>query len=283
MDVPQQSSCRFNHKHVYLLGHLDPVLLREMLATKIVSVELHDNDEYISNPDDAAVAIFSAGKAKFTFRDFLRKNCLQLKLRSDVFPLKRDTVDNTENLDLNTTARKGEKSVEKASPYLVNSTYAVIIANLARPIGEFDEATELALFRREQAKLEGKEADEKPTTPYNESVRPISQSEGRPGTTLSQTTPAWNPEDAIFERLIIIIPYKSPDLVKRIEASFEKVNLLGLNLENARYLNTKDFSEAERKNRSLDFIGGFSLMDSETRMYIFEGLGGRGKGLDMFY
>jgi hypothetical protein len=29
--------------------------------------------------------------------------------------------------------------------------------------------------------------------------------------------PDWNPAEAIFERLIIIIPYKSPDLVKRIE------------------------------------------------------------------
>lgn len=29
--------------------------------------------------------------------------------------------------------------------------------------------------------------------------------------------PEWNSADAIFERMIIIIPYKSPDLVKRIE------------------------------------------------------------------
>jgi len=131
---------------VFLIGHLDHVLLREMLATKIVSVELHDCDEYIANKEDAAVAKFSAGKAKFTFRDFLRKNCLELKLRSDVFPLKRDEVDNTQNLDLNTTARKNEKTVEKASPYLINSTYSVIIANLARPIGMFDEKAELELL-----------------------------------------------------------------------------------------------------------------------------------------
>lgn len=119
------------------------MLLKEMLATQIVSVELHDCDEYIQNEEDAKVAKFSAGRAKFTFRDFLRKNVLELKLRSDIFPLKRDEVDNTNNLDLNTTARKGEKGVEKASPYLVNSTYSVIIANLARPIGPFNYETEL--------------------------------------------------------------------------------------------------------------------------------------------
>lgn len=57
----------------------------------------------------------------------------------------------------------------------------------------------------------------------------------------------------------------------------------GLNLTNARYLSTKELSEDERKDRKLDFIGGFSLMDSETRMYIFEGLGGEGRGIHEFY
>lgn len=135
MDMPQQLHCRFNHKHVFLVGSLDPVLLKEMLSTQNVGVELHDCDEYIANKEDEAAAKFSAGKAKFTFRDFLRKNCLELKLRSDIFPMKRVEVDNTQNLDLNTTARKNEKTVEKASPYLINSTFSVLIANLARPIG----------------------------------------------------------------------------------------------------------------------------------------------------
>lgn len=52
----------------------------------------------------------------------------------------------------------------------------------------------------------------------------------------------WNENDAIFERMVIKIPYKSPDLVKRIEETFERVNLKGLNLPNARYLSTKEFS-----------------------------------------
>jgi hypothetical protein len=132
---------------VFLIGHLDPVMLKEELTTKIVAVELHDCDEYIHDEEDAKKAKFSAGRAKFTFRDFLRKNCLELKLCSDVFPLKRDEVDNTQNLDLNTTARKGEKTVEKASPYLINNTYSTVIANLARPIGPFDEEVELKVFK----------------------------------------------------------------------------------------------------------------------------------------
>jgi hypothetical protein len=39
-----------------------------------------------------------------------------------------------------------------------------------------------------------------------------------------------------------MIPYKSPSMVKSIEETFEKLNLKGLNLPNARYLSTKEFS-----------------------------------------
>ena len=81
-------------------------------------------------------------------------------MRSDIFPLKRDEVDNTKNLDLNTTARKNEKTVEKSSPYLLNSTYAVLIANLARPIGEFDEKQELINLKK--ASTPPEEAEESP-------------------------------------------------------------------------------------------------------------------------
>jgi hypothetical protein len=88
---------------------------------------------------------------------------------------------------------------------------------------------------------------------------------------------------AIFERMIIIVPYKSPEIVKHVEAIFERINLTGLNLENSRYLNVKELSEDERADRTLDYLGGFEIMDSEFRMFIIEGLGGRGHGMDQFY
>jgi hypothetical protein len=50
-------------------------------------------------------------------------------------------------------------------------------------------------------------------------------------------------------------------------------------LSNARYLNTKELSEAERKDRTLDFIGGFQLLDDKFRMFYLEGLGGEGKAM----
>ena len=73
----------------------------------------------------------------------MRPFCRELKLRSDVFPRKKAEVDNTQNLDLNTTARKNEKTIEKFSPYLINATYAVVQANLSYPIGAFNAENEM--------------------------------------------------------------------------------------------------------------------------------------------
>jgi hypothetical protein len=106
LDHPQQPFIKFLHKHVFLLGLHDPVMLKELLATQVVRVDLHDCDEYFA-PEDEKEAKFSIGQAKYLFKDLLRPNCKELKLRSDVFHVKRELQDNTQNLDLNTTARKG--------------------------------------------------------------------------------------------------------------------------------------------------------------------------------
>ena len=86
--MPQASACKFNHEHVFLIGKQnDPIALREQLATKMVKVYLHDSDEYRREGDDEVI-IFPKGLAQFTFRDFLRPFCKEVKLRSDVFPCK---------------------------------------------------------------------------------------------------------------------------------------------------------------------------------------------------
>ena len=88
-------------------------------------------------------------------------------------------------MDLNTTARKNEKTVEKASPYLIHNTYSTVISNLARPIGHFQEEAELLEFKKqlaaEKALLEGEEA--KPESPAAETPG----EESRPGTQLEQS------------------------------------------------------------------------------------------------
>ena len=67
---------------------------------------------------------------------------------------------------------------------------------------------------------------------------------------------------AIFERMIIIMPYVAAiDTVKNIEETFEHLNLKNLKLASAKYLNTKELTEKERADRTLDFLSGFEIMD----------------------
>ena len=89
-----------------------------------------------------------------------------------------------------------------------------------------------------------------------------------------------DPSQAIFERMIIILPYKAPEMVKQIQIAFENINLQGLNLDNSRYLNIKELTQEEKDNRLLDFLGGFELIDSEMRLFVIEGLGGKGNSMD---
>ncbi len=83
--------------------------------------------------------------------------------------------------------------------------------------------------------------------------------------------------------MIIVLPYRSSAKVKHIESCFESINLKCLGLSNIRYLNIKELTEEEKSNRSLDFLGGFELMDKEMRMYILEGQAGEGKSMQQFY
>ena len=207
-------------------------------------------------------------------------------------------MDNTQNLDLNTTARKNEKTIEKFSPYLINASYAVIQANLSFPIGSFNLENELAAAQSlnageslaeeskaggDASKISDARGSVSKTLNSMESVQDMAAAEGSTVIDKSLPDPIADINGAIFERMIVIVPYKSPETVKHIEATFERINLTGLNLENSRYLNTKELSEEERAARDLDFLGGFEIMDSEFRMFIIEGLGGRARGMDQFY
>jgi hypothetical protein len=288
------------HRHVYLVGLIDHVIFKEWLATKTVRLEIHDNDEYVAKEDEED-AKFSFGCASFSLSDFLKPKTRSLKLRSDVFPLKREQPDLTKNLDLNTTARKGERQVEKGSPYLINSTYAILAADLAHPIAKFDEEKELKEALRLKEEASKLDEESQPTDSKAQlKGRPGSKEAGKrpPSSKASLQKKEEEPEkveraedviddfdenEAIFERAIIIIPYKSPDNLKRIQDSVDTINMEGLGFDSVRYLNTKELDETERANRRLDFVGGFELIDSEFRMFILEGIGGLNRGMDKFY
>lgn len=63
--------CKWNHQHVFLLGERDQVIVKELLASKNLKVELHDCDEHTK--DDQT--LFSYGKAKFALKDLLNPFC----------------------------------------------------------------------------------------------------------------------------------------------------------------------------------------------------------------
>ena len=232
--------------------------------------------------DPAENPKFSFGLAKFHLKDLLNPHCSNMKLRSDVFPVKRALLNNENNLDLNTTARKEERAIEKSSPYLINGTYYVISVDLAYNIGEFDEAKELEELKRKLTEEEGEQEAAKEELKHQES-KEIDKSDSKPAQDEEVET-IHDISGTIYERAVYILPYEnSAELLKKIYDSIEQINLQGLNLENIRHLNTKEFSDIEKQNRLLDFIGGFELMDSEFRMIVLEGLGGKGHCMNKFY
>ena len=90
-------------------------------------------------------------------------------------------------------------------------------------------------------------------------------------------------QEAIYERVVIVIPYKAPDMVKRINQSFVDINLHLLGLDSPTYLNTRVLTPEEKQDRSMDFLGGFIFIEKECRIYVIEGRGGPGNSIDQFY
>lgn len=76
---------------------------------------------------------------------------------------------------------------------------------------------------------------------FGDVSRPESNFRSKSGLS-SNFASASHHSEAVFERMVIIIPYRSGDYVKKIESSFERINLKGLGLANARYLSTKELT-----------------------------------------
>jgi hypothetical protein len=114
-------------------------------------------------------------------------------------------------LDLNATARKAERTIEKANPYLVNATFFIVSVDLAHPLGTFNEEAEKKLI---QQKLDGESGA--PLVPGNASPEPpgsraqSSQMDSRP------PIESFNENDAIFERLVYVFPYGSNNLLTQL-------------------------------------------------------------------
>ena len=130
-------------------------------------------------------------------------------------PAKRVDADTT-TLDLNTTAKKNGRAQDKLNPYLANNTYCVIKANLAFPIQVFDEVAELKLCEqlREMEYLKMLEKEERQLAlDRGEELEPVQEikQENKQKYQKKVVKDKIDPNDAIYERMVILLPYKAPD------------------------------------------------------------------------
>lgn len=290
--LPQDEICKWMHHHCFLLGEADQVVLKELLETQTVKIELHDSEEEVKvvDPDQPK---FPFGLAKISLKDILNPYSLQLRLRADVFPLKRDINYDNFNLDLNQTARKAEMdTLQKFCPYLNNGTYFILSAELARPIGIFDESAEIEKIKAQkkrdafaagEAEEEAPPAEEKQEEDGEGDAEEPVEEERVEDAEVEEITDI---DGAIYERAMYLMPYKSGEVLKKVHSSIERINLDGIgerDSDNVRLLTTKQLNEEERANRTLDIIGGFEFIDSDFRIIVLEGLGGKGHSMDRFY
>lgn len=92
----------------------------------------------------------------------------------------------------------------------MNATYCSLIANLAYPISYFDSEAELmgTLAKKTVRSSESAEiSSESPKQQIN------SPNQGESSFSIKQFEKT-DPNTALFERMIILIPYKAPDTVK---------------------------------------------------------------------
>lgn len=114
----------------------------------------------------------------------------------------------------------------------MNSTYVVLEAKLAVPIGSFkeEEPTEqLQVPGEQQLSQKPSAKDLRPNTRESEAMKSVGRSSEasmakfnariEPDFTLTKLKE--NPADAIYERMIIVVPYRAADKVKMVEATFE--------------------------------------------------------------
>ena len=97
-------------------------------------------------------------------------------------------------------------------------TYFVIRASLAYPIAPFNEEKELAVIKQAEEMAE----DHRPESGKLERKKSGLEAQTIPKVTATKHNQSLvksdnlvlNPDDAIFERMIIVLPFKAPEMVK---------------------------------------------------------------------
>lgn len=79
----------------------------------------------------------------------------------------------------------------------------------------------------------------------------------------------------VIERAVYIFRYKNRDFLRLLQATIIDINLDGLKIANGseRDIRTRKLTESEKKDLTLDYIGGVEFIDKHWRIFILEGLG----------
>lgn len=75
--------------------------------------------------------------AIFVLADFLKPSVRHLKMRSPLIPVKKYEDLESQNLELNTTARKTLRGLIEAATYFQSDAYLVVGFTLAHPLNTF--------------------------------------------------------------------------------------------------------------------------------------------------
>jgi len=82
------------------------------------------------------------------------------------------------------------------------------------------------------------------------------------------------PPPMIYGRLVYVIPYRSPELVQKIQDLQVQISCETLNLEvhSRSALSSRKLTQEELEDPYLDILTGFVLIDAESRIYVIEGI-----------
>lgn len=269
----------FQHHKCFFVGKWNQHLLREYLQTVQMDIEVHDRDG--EQTEEQGTAIFPHGKATFSLVELLNPAITRqpLNMRADLCPTCRSTKERkggtgTESLQAATlfseeakellasmTTKEREYAPGHFQGHYVQSgdsgyyrgAYVEVQVKIARPLPLPDVIMKM------------EEANEKPKSPKGK----------------KKTEEDDEDEEGIvdkryerFGRVVLVLDYKKTTIVKKLLALITIHNTKVMNMESgpSRALATRQLTDQEKQDHTLDILTGFIVMDRTSRIILIEGL-----------
>ncbi|KRX01048.1 hypothetical protein PPERSA_00796 [Pseudocohnilembus persalinus] len=208
--------------------------------------------------------------------DFLKPSVRDIKLISPLVPVKKYEDLESKNLELNTTAKKTMKGVVESSTYMQSDAILVCGFTLSFALDSFvmpeppkEEEQEIMQKQTEKNKSSAKGTDKKGIDKKGADKKPQQQEQ--------EEIPILKKE-AIYERAVYIVPYKSEGFVEKLQEAFYQINIEQAKITQKgqiaiRVLTNKALTEQEKNDSQFDFISGFEIIDDNFRLFLLEGRG----------